>query len=329
MKLVVVPPAKALLSKNKAFYRQSVKREQVHVFKKGLTNLFERLNEKESEEHLKNIVADFIKEICTKGQYEVNTKERKDLVIHNGKTSKDTVGVIIEAKKPSNSSEMISEAKPNVKALQELVLYYMHERLVHENKELKHLIINNVFEWYIFDAVDFEKCFFENKKFRKEFQNWHGDVSVSNTTDHFYTEIAKKFIDNEVDELYAIHFNINDLRKRLDKGSSESDESFIDLYKIFTPDFLLKLPYANDSNKLNKDFYNELLHIIGLEEVKDNGKKIISRKSENKRDEGSLLENTIQVLETEDCLYKIRDITRYGHTKEEQLFSAALELCIT
>jgi len=42
----------------------------------------------------------------------------------------------------------------------------------------------------------------------------------------------------------------------------------VPLYKILSPVHLLKLPFANDSNSLDKNFYDELLHIIGLEEVK-------------------------------------------------------------
>ncbi len=56
---------------------------------------------------------------------------------------------------------------------------------------------------------------------------------------------------------------------------------------------LLKLPFTNDSNSLDKGFYAELLHIIGLEEVKDGSRKVIRRKAVP--DEGSLIENTINI----------------------------------
>ena len=66
--------------------------------------MFSRIDEKESEENLKNIISDFLKDTFYKNQYEVNTKGRSLLVIHNGKLSKETVAVIIEAKKPSNKA---------------------------------------------------------------------------------------------------------------------------------------------------------------------------------------------------------------------------------
>ncbi|WP_458249667.1 type IIG restriction enzyme/methyltransferase [Elizabethkingia anophelis] len=54
----------------------------------------------------------------------------------------------------------------------------------------------------------------------------------------------------------------------------------------------LEKVFGNDSNQLNKAFYNELLHIIGLEEVKESGKKVIQRKKSKDSDYGPLLENT-------------------------------------
>ena len=72
-----------------------------------------------------------------------------------------------------------------------------------------------------------------------------------------------------------------------------------------------------------------MLHIIGLEEVKEGSKKLIRRKQEGKRDAGSLLENTITILDLEDSLHKVPDISSYGENRQERLFNLALELCIT
>ena len=59
MRIEIINPSKAL---NKAYFKQSLKREQIETFKTQLVRLFERINEKESEEHLKNIVSDFLKD---------------------------------------------------------------------------------------------------------------------------------------------------------------------------------------------------------------------------------------------------------------------------
>ena len=68
-----------------------------------------------------------------------------------------------------------------------------------------------------------------------------------------------------------------------------------------------------------------MLHIIGLEEVKDKGKKVISRKAQKDRDYASLLESTIFHLEDRDYLHKIKSIDN----NNEKAFNAGLELCLT
>ncbi len=92
---------------------------------------------------------------------------------------------------------------------------------------------------------------------------------------------------------------------------------------------MLKLSFANDSNSLQPKFYSELLHLIGLAEVKEGSKKLIQRKKEGLRDPGSLLENTIIQLESHDKLSRLDKPSQYGETKEERLYAVALELVIT
>lgn len=53
---------------------------------------------------------------------------RTEIEGFNGQQAASTVGVIIEAKKPTNKSEMPTREKLNSKAFQELVLYYLRER---------------------------------------------------------------------------------------------------------------------------------------------------------------------------------------------------------
>lgn len=76
----------------------------------------------------------------------------------------------------------------------------------------------------------------------------------------------------------------------------QSDSNFL------SPQHLLKQPFANDSNILNRDFYLELLYILGLEETKDKSKKVIQRVGDGHRNEGSFLENTINILKVRKWL---------------------------
>lgn len=325
MKLQPIFPIKAL---NKAYLKQSLKREQIELFKANLARMFERIRTDEHEEHLKNIVSDFLKDTWYKQTNEINTSGRADLVIHNGPTSSSTVGVLIEVKRPANTNEMISPDRPNAKALHEILHYYMQERYLKDNKEIRHLIVCNIYEWYIFDAVDFERFFFSNQKLVKSYRDWKEGTLPGMGTDWFYREIAKPFIDQELDELPCVYINLKDFERAI-RSSKTEDSKLISLYKILSPPHLLKQSFANDSNSLNKEFYSELLHILGLEEVKEKGKKLIRRKQEGSRNDGSLLENTCNFLKTRGRLSALSNPQQYGVDADEQCFSVALELCIT
>lgn len=326
MKLIINPPVKSL---SKAYLKQSLKREQIELFKANLARMFERICSDEHEEHLKNIVSDFLKDTWYKQTNEINTSGRADLVIHNGTTSTASVGVLIEVKRPSNRNEMISPERPNAKALHELLHYYMQERYIRDNKEIRHLIICNIHEWYIFDAVDFERFFFHNQKLVKSYKDWNDGLLVNTNTDWFYQEIARDFIEKELSELPCTYFNLKDFERITRKPAQREDGKLIALYKVLSPAHLLKQTFANDSNSLNREFYSELLHILGLEEVKEKGKKLIRRKPEGSRNDGSLLENTCNFLKTRGRLSVLSNLRQYGADADEQCFSVALELCIT
>ena len=106
MKLALVKPRKAL---NKAFLKVKPHRPEIDKFKANLIKLIDTINKNESEEFHKNLVSDFLKETYYKDNHFINTKGRTDLVIHNGKDAKSSVGVIIETKKPTNKTEMLKK----------------------------------------------------------------------------------------------------------------------------------------------------------------------------------------------------------------------------
>ena len=124
-----------------------------------------KANPNESEEHNKNLIKDFLKK-TTFVDYSINTKDRSDLVVHNGKNPQSNVGIIIEAKRPGNKAEMPTIDNLNKKATQELLLYFLRERVTNKNFEIKHLIVTNLHEWFIFDAKAFEKLT-ESEKLKK------------------------------------------------------------------------------------------------------------------------------------------------------------------
>ena len=321
MKFILQTPKQTL---NKAFLKQRPLRSEIDLFKSNLIRLLGKVDEIEREENQKNHIRDFLRDTFYKENNEINTKDSKDLVIHLGKSNKDKVGVIIEAKRPGNKNEMLSVDKPNAKALHEIILYYFDERTKAGNNELKHLIITNVYEWFIIDANYFDKVIYRNGKIKKLYETYTTDKK---DTPFFYEEVSK--IIPQIDsEIPCTYFDIRVFEKTLNNNDKADDKNLIALLKILSPFHLLKVPFADDSNKLNSAFYKELLHLVGLEEAKENGKFVIRRKPNN-RNAGSLIENSINILETEDVLHKVPDITSYGETKPERLFNISLELSIT
>jgi type II restriction/modification system DNA methylase subunit YeeA len=291
--------------------------------------LLGKIDEIEREENQKNHILNFLRDTYYKDTNEINTKESIDLVIHNGKDAKSTVGVIIEAKRPGNKSEMISKECINAKAFQELVLYYLRERITKNNLEIKHLIATNIYEWFIFDAQIFEKHFAQNKSLVKQFIDFEEGRLSGIKTDFFYKEIAKPAIDAITTEIPFAYFDIREYEKPLRNTNKSDDNVLIALYKLLSPENLLKLPFANDSNSLDKAFYSELLHIIGLTETKDGSKKLIERKKEGERNRNSLLENAIEQLDATDKISWLKNAHQFGADHKEQIFNVALELSIT
>ncbi|HEX8331128.1 MAG TPA: TaqI-like C-terminal specificity domain-containing protein, partial [Segetibacter sp.] len=272
---------------------------------------------------------DFLKNTFYNPDYLVATKGRTDFVIHVGKEAKTAAGVLFEVKKPANKADMVSKANLNTKAMHELILYFLRERLVNKNNSLTHLVITNIYEWYVFDAALFERVFIENSHLQKAFKEWEGGQKVSTKTEHFYTEIAKPFLQELDKEIGFTHFDIRSYEKQLRSYNPKDDNKLVPLYKFFTPAHLLKLPFINDSNSLDKGFYAELLHIIGLKEYKESGRKVIRRLPIGEQNPGSLMENTISMLELENTIRKVPGNLLSGESREEQLFNLALELSIT
>ncbi len=320
MQLNLQTPFKAI---NKAYLKEKISRNNMEVFKQQLTQLFFKASTDFSEDTLKDFITEFLRNTWYNPNHLITiNKERKDLSIHTGKLSKDPVAVIAEIKK-MGSAEMMTAAKPNVKALHELVLYYLQERITIGNNEIKYLLATDVNNWVLIDANEFDKKIFKNTRIKRLYE-----VYVNDQKDNpfFYGEL-KKILDETAETITCTEFNLHHFKKIITNTDKADDGKLINLYKILSPAHLLKLSFANDSNSLDKNFYAELLHLVGLEEVKEGSKKLIQRKKES--NEASLLENAIIKLQDKDCLRDVTDVTRFGFTNAEQYYNIALELCIT
>ncbi|OED34800.1 hypothetical protein AB832_06875 [Flavobacteriaceae bacterium (ex Bugula neritina AB1)] len=326
MKITKLP--KAL---SQALRKYKPLRKDINDFKTKLSHCLNSISiaedNQEHEENFKNYIAEFLKNSLYQDHL-INTKDRIDLAIYSGKDANSPISVLIEVKRPSNTNEFLSSKNINKKALHELLLYYLKERVDKKNNNIKHLIATNGYEWYLFKGEDFYTYFYKNVRLKKEYEAFRDGEKDSTKNELFYNEIATKYIDEVGENLNYVYFNVKDYEQYLDL-ENKKDNKLVSLYKTLSSTHLLNKAFGNDSNQLNKAFYGELLHLIGLEEVKEKGKKVIQRLPKGKREDGSLLESAIFTLDDRDYLQNVPNLRTYGTTKEDQLFNIGLELCLT
>ncbi|MBR3543598.1 MAG: Eco57I restriction-modification methylase domain-containing protein [Treponema sp.] len=309
MSITFIKAKKAL---NTAFFKLPVLESEIQKLSKNLGIYINSAKDGESEEYHKGLIKDFFANTWYAPDYSVNTNGREDLVIFNGNDTASKPAVIIEAKSPTNTAEMFSASNQNCKALQECVYYFLQENLKFGNNEIKHIIITNYEDFYIFDAKDFYRFFLaKTNPIVDQFNKFEAKQLADTKTSFFYENCAKPAIEKWID-----CENISVTKVTPKTFVEQDEESLIPLYKIFSPEHLLRCPFANDSNSLDRNFYAEFLHIIGLEEIKDGSKKLIQRKSAENRDSASLIESAIYQLEEEI-------------SNEEKCFETALHLVIT
>ncbi len=227
-------------------------KEQLEAFKTAF-DAFLETNPQENEDHHKDAFNDLLKGVF---KYKVKPTKRIDSAILN---DNNEVEVIIEFKALKNPNEFIKKGDLNVKALHESLFYYLTERK-NGNNNLKRLILATIKELYIIDANEFE-VFNKDKEIQKAFKDCHDKKGNDPRTKAFYDACQKRL--NELDR--SLKYHHIPLKK----------ENLALIYQALSPNFLLKIPKYSDANTLNKDFYEELLYILGLEEQNDKGKILI------------------------------------------------------
>ena len=225
---------------------------------------------------------------CVLSQFKYNTfteDDRKDLTIkdENGKTT-----IIIEFKKPNApKTEMlqISDENINKKALHETIWYFYKGRQYEKDRNIKHVIITDTEQFFFFDTKAFRNTKLEElctKYEQRQLEYW-------NDTDKLYKDIQRVIDDNEINFDYSF-FNLIEFKNKIINNTLDKNKHALQkltcLYKALHPNFLFRNFSPKDSNELNAKFYNELLYILGLQEIIKNGKKQIV----DSRQKGSLLD---------------------------------------
>ncbi len=227
-------------------------KEQLKAFETAF-DAFLETNPQENENHHNDAFNDLLKSVF---KYKVKPIKKIDSAILN---ENNEVEVIIEFKALKNPNEFIKKGDLNVKAFHESLLYYLTERK-NGNNNLKHLILATIKELYIIDVNEFE-VFNKDKEIKNAFKNCHDRKGNDPRTKAFYDACQKRL--NELD--HSLKYHYIPLKK----------ENLALIYQALSPNFLLKIPKYSDTNTLNKDFYEELLYILGLEEQNEKGKILI------------------------------------------------------
>ena len=147
--------------------------------------------ERHSETHILNFLLAVTRPSEGGSRYG-NVHNKRDLVLHLGETAETPVAVVLEVKGPKNSKEMLAPDDLNRKAMQQLLLYYLEDRTDERADDFRRLIVTTGYEWYVFDAVDFNRLFWKDKAFVKAFCDWKAGAKAATDTDFFYKSIAGK-----------------------------------------------------------------------------------------------------------------------------------------
>lgn len=299
----------------KVYLRDKPEVQKVKGFKSAMQDLLARINPSEHEEFNKNLVAEFFNSsLYSDRNYMVNTYQRTDLAIYAEMgTHNEHPVVLFEFKGPSRP-DMVTRNDLKKKALYELILYYIREEVKNHNTDIKHLVITNCWEYFIFEKKLFYQLFARNTRFVQKVIN--ADTG-DDKTEYIYNNIIKPEVERIEHRLEFVHIDLKSFERNIKHEEIINNRAFIAVYKLFSPTNLLKLPFVSDHNSLNKNFYGELLYIMGVEEVVDDGVHKIKR-LRNKRQNFSLVEQAYAKLEDYSSI-----------TDDEERFEVALSLVLT
>ncbi|GAA9752338.1 class I SAM-dependent DNA methyltransferase [Helicobacter pylori] len=236
---------------------QEPKEETIENFEKEINSLLENAPREDNEEFQKNIINSFLKNAYG---YDCNTYKKVDSAIYvDGKA-----WVLIEVKALNNKNEFPKNRENLLsKAFCQMVFYFLDA--IEKNNSLKHAIICNAHEFFLFDCKDFRALFQNDKEINKLHKNCAKKEGTDTSTKRFYSDLEEYLKKDFEGELRYTHFNL----------SGDDPKELI--YQVLSHEVLLKQKKTLDANTLNKDFYEELLYILGLEEQNEKGKILIKQ----------------------------------------------------
>ncbi|WQU98105.1 class I SAM-dependent DNA methyltransferase [Helicobacter pylori] len=267
----------------KKYSPQTPPTETIENFKKEINSLLENAPRQDDEEFQKNEINKFLGNVYN---YKCNTNKKVDSAIYVG----EEVQVLIEVKRLSNKNEFPKDKEnPLSKAFCQMVLYFLEK--TEKNNSLKHTIICNAYEYFLFDCKDL--LFFLKDEIKKLYDNYAKKAGTDSSKRKFYDDLESHLKGDFQGELPYTYFNLNDW----------NDEELPCIYQILSEEVLLKQRRTLDANTLNKDFYEELLYILGLEEQKEQKRgKILIKPSDTKNSLSYALKEQYKNLDDEEVM---------------------------
>ncbi|GHQ03202.1 type IIG restriction enzyme/methyltransferase [Helicobacter pylori] len=268
----------------KKYNPQEPKKETIENFEKLINSLLENAKGQDGEEFQKNEINSFLKN--TYG-YKCNIYEKVDSAIYvDGKA-----WVLIEVKALNNRNEFPKDREnPISKAFCQMVFYFLDA--IENNNSLKHAIICNAHEFFLFDCKDLLNLFQNDKEITKLHKNCASNEGTDPSTKRFYSDLEEYLKKDFKGELPYTHFNLS---------SYDPKEELPLIYQVLSHEVLLKQRKTLDANTLNKDFYEELLYILGLEEQNDKG-KILIKPSRTENSLSDALKKAYKNLDDEEVM---------------------------
>ncbi|MFP6118137.1 Eco57I restriction-modification methylase domain-containing protein [Helicobacter pylori] len=260
---------------------QEPKKETIENFEKEINSLLENAPRQDDEEFQKNEINKFLKNAYG---YDCNTNKKVDSAIYvDGE-----VQVLIEVKALNKKTEFPKNREnPLSKAFCQMVFYFLKE--IENNNSLKHAIICNAHEFFLFDCKDL-LFLNDDNRIKKLHKNCDSKEGTDPSTKRFYSDLEEYLKKDFQGELRYTHFNLSDDFKE-----------FPLIYQVLSHEVLLKQRKTLDANTLNKDFYEELLYILGLEEQNDKG-KILIKQSRTQNSLSDALKGLYKNLDDEEVM---------------------------
>jgi len=216
---------------------------------------------------LESLRVDAKVEVSINAQVQGSAKSKIDIVVYD-RANPDNYRAVFEVKKPG-STEMIYSNSPtpriNVKALHQIIYYYLLRQYsdVPYMEDLHYYVVTDTTNWYFFDNTSFAYAF-QGKGMKTLISNLGLDTKNPPLVSSYGT---KRDAYGIIEEYCNRHPNV--LKQLFAKSkhivlSINDDQSKSELFDLL---FFMFYPDVKPPTKLNKNFYDELLYIMGLKET--------------------------------------------------------------